>query len=296
MNTEVMFSNKSDEWSTPQDFFDKLHEEFAFNLDPCCTHENAKCRFHFTREEDGLRQPWNGSVFVNPPYSQLKVWIGKGFEEAKRGTTVVMLIPARTDAVAFHKYILPFAGINSARLDYVWAAGIIDGEGCIRIDKVHPTEANRLCKPSYALLVAVKMTDFPTIKRLASIFGEAGSVYEEKREVGRDLRRWEVRGEAAKRVLECVYPHLTTKQYQAQRGLEFQELKIGKVGRRVSENYLILQEAFYNEISQVKKQQSNPGIGVELRFIRGRLKFGGAKNSAPFPSALVIFRPKGTTI
>lgn len=29
----------------------------------------------------------------------------------------------------------------------------------------------------------------------------------------------------------------------------------------------------------------------EIRFIRGRLKFGGQKNSAPFPSAIVIFRP-----
>jgi phage N-6-adenine-methyltransferase len=28
----------------------------------------------------------------------------------------------------------------------------------------------------------------------------------------------------------------------------------------------------------------------EVRFIRGRLKFGGQKNSAPFPSAIVIFR------
>lgn len=28
----------------------------------------------------------------------------------------------------------------------------------------------------------------------------------------------------------------------------------------------------------------------EIRFIKGRLKFGGAKNSAPFPSALVVFR------
>ena len=27
----------------------------------------------------------------------------------------------------------------------------------------------------------------------------------------------------------------------------------------------------------------------EVRFIRGRLKFGGHKNSAPFPSAIVIF-------
>ena len=28
----------------------------------------------------------------------------------------------------------------------------------------------------------------------------------------------------------------------------------------------------------------------EVRFVRGRLKFGGHKNSAPFPSAIVIFR------
>lgn len=28
----------------------------------------------------------------------------------------------------------------------------------------------------------------------------------------------------------------------------------------------------------------------EVRFLRGRLKFGGAKNSAPFPSAVVVFR------
>lgn len=34
---------------------------------------------------------------------------------------------------------------------------------------------------------------------------------------------------------------------------------------------------------------------AEVRFIRGRLKFGGCKNSAPFPSALVIFTPPLTT-
>ena len=29
---------------------------------------------------------------------------------------------------------------------------------------------------------------------------------------------------------------------------------------------------------------------AEIRFIRGRLKFGGSKNAAPFPSMIVIFR------
>lgn len=31
----------------------------------------------------------------------------------------------------------------------------------------------------------------------------------------------------------------------------------------------------------------------EVRFIRGRLKFGGGATSAPFPSALIVFRPPG---
>jgi phage N-6-adenine-methyltransferase len=33
-------------------------------------------------------------------------------------------------------------------------------------------------------------------------------------------------------------------------------------------------------------------IKGEVTFIRGRLKFGGHKNSAPFPSAVVVFRPR----
>lgn len=31
----------------------------------------------------------------------------------------------------------------------------------------------------------------------------------------------------------------------------------------------------------------------EIEFLRGRLKFGGHKNNAPFPSAVVVFRPPG---
>jgi phage N-6-adenine-methyltransferase len=31
---------------------------------------------------------------------------------------------------------------------------------------------------------------------------------------------------------------------------------------------------------------------AEIRFIKGRLKFGDSKNSAPFPSAIVVFRPQ----
>ena len=71
MNTEVMFSSKTDQWATPQDFFDKLNEEFRFTLDPCADEFNHKCDRFFSEKENGLIQDWSGeTVFCNPPYGR----------------------------------------------------------------------------------------------------------------------------------------------------------------------------------------------------------------------------------
>lgn len=108
MNTAVMFSSETDLWATPQDFFNNLHKEFNFTLDPCATSENAKCNKYFTKEIDGLKQNWGGeTVFCNPPYGRaIKDWVKKCHEESlKPDTKVVMLIPARTDTSYFHNYI-----------------------------------------------------------------------------------------------------------------------------------------------------------------------------------------------
>ena len=52
MNSEVMFSSKTDMWETPQDFFDALDQEFHFTLDVCATPENAKCARYYTPEQN----------------------------------------------------------------------------------------------------------------------------------------------------------------------------------------------------------------------------------------------------
>ena len=109
MNTELMFSSKSNEWETPQDLYEELNSEFGFTLDPCSTPDNAKCEKFYTLQDNGLEQDWEGeTVFCNPPYGrELPKWIRKCFEGAQKPETkVVMLIPARTDTRAFHKYIL----------------------------------------------------------------------------------------------------------------------------------------------------------------------------------------------
>ena len=53
-----MFSSNTDEWETPQDFFNNLDKEFNFDLDVCATQYNAKCKRYFTREQDGIAQSW----------------------------------------------------------------------------------------------------------------------------------------------------------------------------------------------------------------------------------------------
>ena len=107
MMTKGLYTSERDDWSTPQELFDKLNEEFHFDLDPCATSANHKCAKYYTREDDGLSQNWSGyRVFCNPPYGRgIGDWVRKSYEEAEAGALVVMLIPARTDTRWFHEYI-----------------------------------------------------------------------------------------------------------------------------------------------------------------------------------------------
>lgn len=103
-----MFSSKTDLWATPQDFFDSLNAEFNFNVDVCASPENAKCKTYFTKDQDGLSQPWTGVCWCNPPYGrEIGKWVEKAYTSSRNrgGATVVMLLPARTDTKWFHEYI-----------------------------------------------------------------------------------------------------------------------------------------------------------------------------------------------
>lgn len=121
---KTLFSSNRDDWETPPDLFAALNEEFHFTLDICATPETAKCAAYFTPEDDGLSRSWiaprGGAVFCNPPYSRRtknnpgqEGWIRKAAGEGRHpGAVVVLLIPARTDTLAFHKYIYHKAEIR----------------------------------------------------------------------------------------------------------------------------------------------------------------------------------------
>jgi phage N-6-adenine-methyltransferase len=103
----VHFSSQTDLWSTPQDFFDGLNAEFAFEIDVCANEENAKCLCWFGIEQDGLKQEWTGICWMNPPYGRtIKHWVRKAYESSLAGATVVCLLPSRTDTSWWHDYCM----------------------------------------------------------------------------------------------------------------------------------------------------------------------------------------------
>jgi len=111
--TKGMFSSQSDCWATPPELFRELDKDYHFTVDVCATADNAKCATFFSPEQDGLKQDWSGHVcWCNPPYGRaIGDWVKKA---AESNTTVVMLLPARTDTRWFHGYIY-----NKARIRFI---------------------------------------------------------------------------------------------------------------------------------------------------------------------------------
>jgi hypothetical protein len=88
---------KSDTWLTPPAL---LHALGAFDLDPCTPIVRPwdTAAAHFNILDDGLKQPWHGRVWLNPPYSKEAVkWLRK-MAVHNRGLALVF---ARTETAWF---------------------------------------------------------------------------------------------------------------------------------------------------------------------------------------------------
>jgi site-specific DNA-methyltransferase (adenine-specific) len=93
--------SKSDNFETPEDFYERLNREFKFNDDPCPIHGMG-----------GLEREWGTRTFVNPPYSNPLPWIKKAYLESFNGKMVVMLLRGDTSTKWFHEWVLGKAEIR----------------------------------------------------------------------------------------------------------------------------------------------------------------------------------------
>jgi hypothetical protein len=94
--------NETVEWYTPPWLFEALG--VTFDLDPCSAgegHDFVPAKKRFTIRDDGLAQPWQGTVWCNPPYgARTKLWI----EKLARHGDGIALVFNRMDAQWFQQW------------------------------------------------------------------------------------------------------------------------------------------------------------------------------------------------
>lgn len=95
----------TDEWLTPPDLIRALGH---FDLDPCSPGARRPwdtAAKHYGIEDDGLRQEWDGRVWLNPPYKHAGKWLHRLAEHGE-GTALVF---ARTETRLWFDHVWPRA-------------------------------------------------------------------------------------------------------------------------------------------------------------------------------------------
>lgn len=96
---------RNDRWLTPASVVSVLGE---FDLDPCGApgHVLAKQTYLLENGNDGLRDPWHGRVWMNPPYGRtMRQWVERLVEHG----TGTALIPVATGTKLWQEVVFPEA-------------------------------------------------------------------------------------------------------------------------------------------------------------------------------------------
>lgn len=131
LNSKEKMKKKPVMWETPNYLFKWLDATFHFDLDPCSSASNRKCKWYYSKRYSGLTHLWHIykipakwyqrlrkriyglfgihksyiAAYCNPPYNKIEPWIEKAYAEWKEhGVTSVFLIPANTCTGYWHDY------------------------------------------------------------------------------------------------------------------------------------------------------------------------------------------------
>jgi phage N-6-adenine-methyltransferase len=98
-----------DEYYTPSEYIEVAREVMGgIDCDPAtCAYaqEYIQAKEFYTKSENGLAHPWNGKVWLNPPYSRVREFITKLLNETASGRVIaaILLIHNNTDTTWFHE-------------------------------------------------------------------------------------------------------------------------------------------------------------------------------------------------
>lgn len=132
-----------------------------------------------------------------------------------------------------------------------YAAGLIDGEGCIFIAKGRPRGVRLTSQ--YTLKVAVGMSVESGVTWLQKHF--EGAIRKRANGQYRPIYRWEVSSVMAERFLRQIIPFMRVKKEEARLGLDFRDHMnryIRAKGRVVGLNEVAMREAYKLKMEELK--------------------------------------------
>lgn len=90
--------------------WDATNPRDIFSLDPAACAESHWAHRWYGVEQDGLKSPWAGDIFLNPPFNQLPRWTSRIWRAVHESVnTVVYYIPGdRIEQPFWHENIEPF--------------------------------------------------------------------------------------------------------------------------------------------------------------------------------------------
>lgn len=112
-------------------------------------------------------------------------------------------------------------GIVKPPFTLAWAAGFVDGEGCISICKQRYQDPRR--KLTYRLCLSITQNNLEVLEHLRDGLGITDCIYKVKRKPqhNRQVYALNFNGKCALAVIIALYPYLIRKQPEAQTAIDF---------------------------------------------------------------------------
>lgn len=110
MSTKKSVRSDKDDWQTPSRILEPIQKTTPITMDPCAGPDTEIGEINITEDQDGLSYAWEGTVFMNPPFSRKEEWLQKAAQEYQRQTVdrIYAVTPDNTDAISsWHEYIVP---------------------------------------------------------------------------------------------------------------------------------------------------------------------------------------------
>lgn len=312
MNTAPHFSSATDMWSTPQKVFDELNAEFKFTLDPCATKDNAKCDFFYTKEDDGLAQIWDGErVFMNPPYGNDRPLFP--LESLKIAHSLVRLLSKesghREDSLAFSES----RGVTSHVIygkNGLFSFDDKIGQNLLENDRNVSSVYNPLPSNTFIQLSRL-LTDHFTDSEVASkefnrrfmdhlnlqvepviVAALSGLAFSSRFSLMDAYTAFSVNDPSEPGQSSFIHDFIVPLVGGYIKWCRTAIPGIGKWVQKAAQGGAQIVVCLLPARTDTRWWHDYIQDKAEVRFIKGRLKFGDSKNSAPFPSCIVIFNPQ----